>query len=134
MRKILTTSRTIAFVGASNKPDRASYVVLEVLLHAGYTLLPVNPGLASQRIHGQTVYTTLYDIPVPVDMVTIFRRSEDAGKIVDGAIAIAAKSIWLPIGVIDNQAADRAQTAGLDVVMHVCPALEMRRLLISGPI
>jgi uncharacterized protein len=83
MRKILTTSRTIAFVGASNKPDRPSYEVLEVPLHAGYTVLPVNPGLVSQKIHDQTVYVALYGIPVSVDMVTIFRRTEDAGKTVD---------------------------------------------------
>jgi uncharacterized protein len=133
MRKILTTSCTIAFVGASNKPDRPSYEVLEVPLHAGYTVLSVNPGLVSKKIHDQTVYAALYGIPVSVDMVTIFRRTEDAGKIVH-AIAIAALSVWLPIGAIDYQAADRAQAAGLDVVMNACPALEMRRLLISGPI
>ncbi|UTW11483.1 CoA-binding protein [Marinobacterium rhizophilum] len=128
IRKILESSKTIALVGASPRPHRASHQVMGYLMAKGYRVIPVNPTEAGASILGQSVRASLSEIDEPIDMVDIFRNSVDAGDAVDAAIAAHAKSIWMQLGVINEPAAERAQAAGLDVVMDRCPALEIPRL------
>jgi uncharacterized protein len=133
IRKILTTTKTIAVVGASSKADRPSNYVSKFLIDKGYKVIPVNPGLEGQEIHGQKVYPTLSSIDVPVDMVDIFRASNAVLPIVEDAIKINAKSVWMQVGVFNEEAADIAQKAGLDVVMNACPKVQIPLLGIDGP-
>ena len=132
IRGILDSVRTIAIVGASPNNVRPSYFVLKYLLEKGYRVIPINPGHAGKEFLGQTVYAKLRDVPEPVDMVDIFRGSDYAGPIVEDAIAIGAKVVWMQLGVRNDEAARRAEEAGLKVVMNRCPKIEYGRL--SGEI
>jgi uncharacterized protein len=132
IRSILTTCKTFAMVGASANPVRPSYFVQKYLLAKGYHVIPVNPGQAGGEILGQTVYAQLRDIPEPVDVVEIFRKSEAALAITQDAIAIGAKVVWMQLGVRNDEAAALAEAAGLKVVMNRCPKIEFGRL--SGEI
>ncbi len=124
---ILTQTRRIALVGASNRPERPSHGVMRFLLAKGWAVTPVNPGLAGQTLLGQAVVASLAEAG-PLDMVDVFRASDQAGAVVDEAIRLGAHSVWLQLGVIDQAAADRARAAGLAVVMDRCPAIEAPRL------
>ena len=128
IRGILTTVKTIAVVGASDKENRPVYRVMRFLQGKGYRCIPVNPRLAGRELLGETVYASLEDIPEPVDMVDVFRRAEDVPPIADGAIAIGAKVLWMQLGIVNEEAADRGAAAGLQVVMDRCPAIEIPRL------
>ena len=126
IRGILNGVKSIAVVGVSPNTVRPSYFVFKYLKERGYRMIPVNPGHRS--ILGETCYASLRDIPEQVDMVDIFRRSEQVAPIVDEAIEVGAKIVWMQLGVIDERSAATAQDAGLTVVMDRCPAIEYRRL------
>src|SRR4051812_336984 len=128
IRDLLAGTRTIAMVGASDRPDRPSYNVMRFPQSHGYRVIPVNPQITGEHVHGEYVWRELSQIGEPIDMVDIFRRPQAAGEAVDEAIAAGAKSVWLQIGVINEEAAARAEAAGLKVVMNRCPKIEIPRL------
>ncbi len=128
---LLSSIRTIALVGASDRPDRPSYDVMKFLQDHGYRVLPVNPSITGEHIHGEFVWRELSEIGDRIDMVDIFRRSADAGDAVDQAIAAGAKAVWMQLGVVNDVAAMRAEAAGLKVVMDHCPKIEIARLSLA---
>ncbi len=124
---LLRNTKRIALVGASNRPGRASYGVMGFLLERGYDVTPVNPELTGETIHGRTVVAKLSEAG-PLEMVDVFRRSELVAPVVDAAIRLGAKSIWMQLKVIDEEAAAKARAAGITVVMDRCPIIEDRRM------
>ena len=130
LSRILLQTKTIALVGASLNPLRPSYGVMRFLLGRGYKVIPVNPGLAGQEIHGQLVYGNLAAISYSIDMVDVFRNSRAVPTLVDEILALQVrpKYIWMQLGVSDLPSAKRAEAAGIEVVMNRCPAIEIPRL------
>jgi predicted CoA-binding protein len=130
IRDVLTASKTVAVVGLSDNPERASYHVAAYLQKHGYRIIPVNPAVT--EVLGEPSYPGLREVPVPVDLVDVFRRSEAVPPIVEDAIAIGAKAVWMQEGVVHEEAAARARAAGLKVVMDRCTLKEHARLAAGG--
>ena len=130
IRGILNTVKTIAMVGFSPKENRPSYFAFKYLLERGYRVIPINPGQAGKEALGQTIYASLTDVPEPIDMVDIFRGSENVPPIVEEALTLTPKPrvIWMQLTVRNDDAARRAEDAGLKVVMNRCPKIEYGRL------
>ncbi|HXH00507.1 MAG TPA: CoA-binding protein [Sphingomicrobium sp.] len=126
--ELLKGARTIALVGASDNPGRASFGVMKFLQGQGYRVIPVNPRITGEHVHGEFIWRELAQIGDPIDMVDIFRKSSEVGPVVDEAIAAGAKAVWMQLGVVDEAAAARAEAAGLKVVMDRCPKIEIARL------
>jgi uncharacterized protein len=133
IRAILTRVKTFAVVGASPKPERPSYVVMQFLIDEGYAVKPINPGVAGQTILDQKVYATLADVPAPADVIDIFRASDAVPEIVREVIAqkdrLGVSVIWMQLGIINEDAAAEARAVGLTVVMDRCPHIEIPRLM-----
>jgi len=125
---LLMSAQTIAMIGASDNPARPSYGVMKFLQDHGYRVLPVNPTITGEHVHGEYIWRDLSQIGEPIDIVDIFRNSEAAGEAVDQAIAAGAKAVWMQLGVVNEEAAERAEAAGLQVVMNRCPKIEISRL------
>jgi len=126
LKRLFETVRTIAVVGCSPKPERPGHYVAKYLQDLGYRVIPVNPG--QTEILGEKCYASLRDIPEPVDMVDCFRRAEDIPPVVEDAIAIGAKFVWMQLGIVNEDAAQRAIDAGIEVVMDRCPKIDYPRL------
>lgn len=122
--------KTIALIGASDKPDRPSYRVMQFLLARGYTVYPVNPNLEGRALQGQLVYASLASVPAPVDMVDIFRETNAAAAVIQECVMLKdnlqIRNIWCQLGVTPTEAADFAERAGINVVLDKCPAIEWR--------
>jgi len=118
IRRLLTNARTIAMVGASSNPERSSYSIMKRLQSVGYRVIPVNPN--EKEVLGERAYASLLDVPMPVDIVDVFRRSDATPPIADDAVKIGAKALWLQMGVRNDDAAARAEAGGLIVVMDTC--------------
>ncbi len=127
IRELLRNARVIAVVGHSDKPQRTSYMIAQFLKRMGYTIYAVNPTIES--VDGEKSYASLADVPEPIDIVDVFRRSEYLAGVVDDAIAVGAKSVWAQLGVYDAEAGHKAEAAGLDIVMDRCIKVEYARLM-----
>jgi predicted CoA-binding protein len=136
IKYVLRTTGTIALIGASANEQRASYFVLQYLMGKGYDILPINPGIAGKQILGRTVYASLKDVPAPVDMVDVFRNIDAVPGILDEVLAekdrLGIKTFWLQLGIVHEDAAAKAEAAGLTVIMDRCPKIEYGRF--SGEI
>ena len=126
--ELLTNARTVAVVGASDRPDRPSYGVMRYLQDHGYRVLPVNPQITGEHVLGEFDWRELAQIGVPIDIVDIFRRPEAAAEAVEQAIFAGAKAVWMQLGVVNEEAATKAEAAGLKVVMDRCIKIEIARL------
>ncbi len=133
IRDLLESARTIALVGASDRPNRPSYGVMAALQRHGYRVIPVNPQITGEHVHGEFVFRDLAQLGDPIDIVDIFRNSDAAAEVVDQAIAVGAKAVWMQLGVVNQAAAARAEAAGLKVVMDRCPAIDIPRLGVVRP-
>jgi predicted CoA-binding protein len=129
IRRLLTSPGRWAVVGLSTNAARPAYGVARYVQEIGHEIVPVHP--RAETVHGAAGYATLADVPGPVDVVDVFVNSASAGAVVDDAIAVGARAVWLQLGVVDEDAARRAAEAGLDVVMDRCPAIEGRALGLS---
>lgn len=136
IKSVLQSNKVIAMIGASANQQRASFFVLGYLLDHGYQVHPINPGLAGQEIRGRKVYATLKDVPAPVDMVDVFRAADAVPGIVEEVLAekdrLGIKTLWLQLGIVHEEAAKKAEEAGLAVIMDRCPKIEYGRF--SGEI
>jgi uncharacterized protein len=128
LAQLLRETRTIALVGASDNPGRASFGVMKFLQDQGYRVIPVNPTITGEHVHGEFIWRELAQIGEPIDLVDIFRNSDAAAAAVDEAIAVGAKAVWMQLGVINEAAAAKAEAAGLKVVMDRCPKIEFARM------
>ena len=126
--ELLAGARNIAMIGASDRSDRPSFGVMKFLQAHGYRVFPVNPQITGEHVQGEYVWRELAQIGEPIDIVDIFRRPDAAGEAVDQAIFAGAKAVWMQLGVIDQEAAERAEAAGLKVVMDRCVKIEIMRL------
>jgi predicted CoA-binding protein len=125
---ILKNTRTIAVIGAGTDRFKPVYGVMGWLISHGYDVYPVNPQAAGETVHGKTILADMGDVPVPIDMVDCFRRSEFIPPVVDRAIEVGAKTVWMQLGVMNEEAAEKARAAGMQVVMDRCPVIEWSRL------
>ena len=130
--QLLVQAKRIALVGASAKPERPSHRVMQFLLDEGYEVIPINPGLAGQKLLGQTVYASLADLPTSVDMADIFRDAASLPEVTQEVVDAGIPAIWTQLGVVHSEAERTAVDAGLQVVVDRCPAIEIPRLRDAG--
>ena len=130
--QLLLQVKRIALVGASATPERPSHRVMKFLLDEGYEVIPINPGLAGQRLLGQTVYASLADLPTSVDMADIFRDAASLPEVTQDVVAAGIPAMWTQLGVVHTEAERTATAAGLQTVMDRCPAIEIPRLRDAG--